>query len=305
MIIRPVLVLVLVVHLGGSARAERTQIPRPPRLQASPRHFGRALRPEQPRTSVALQLAKVWGGVQQGVEPEQLATGVLVELGLGRWGAFIDATLVFPSARTEGVYGPGEASTRGAGDLRFGADAHLLTRAVWGRSCHLGLGLQVSAPTAGERWLQPETPILAAPRFQLGPARWTVSGGPAVAADPGAGFALQLNADLVGRVLRDRDDAIHDNDELFGALALMLAQRPVAWLTAMVVLDAQLELAGRQHALRQLLFVEPALRVRPTPRIALDLGVRLPLRQETRDEQRFSLGFTLEVGLGPEGDRAW
>ena len=299
--------LALLLALGGSARADPgwTPVLRPPRLPASPRHFGRDVRPEQPRTSVALQLAKVWGGVQQGVEPEQLATGVLVELGLGRWGAFVDATVVFQSARTEGVYGPGEASTRGAGDLRFGGDAHVLSWTPWGRPCHLGLGLQVSAPTAGERWLQPETPILPAPRFQLGPARWTVSAGPVIAADPGAGFALQLNADLIGRVLRDREDAVHENDELFGAFALMLAQRPVSWLAAMIVLDVQLELLGRQHALRQLLFVEPALRVRPTPRIAIDLGVRLPLRQETRDEQRFSLGFTVAIGLGPEGDRAW
>jgi len=296
--------LVLLLALGGDARAEQL-VPRPPRLQASPRHFGRALRPEQPRTSVALQLEKVWGGVRQGVEPEQLATGVLVELGLGRWGAFVDATVVFQSARTEGVYGAGAASTRGAGDLRFGADAHLLSWVLWGHFCHLGLGLQVSAPTAGERWLQPDTPILAPPRFQLGPARWTVSAGPAVAAGLGAGFALQLNADLIGRVLRDRQDTIHENDELFGALALLLAQQPVPWLTALVVLDVQLELLGRQHALRQLLFVAPALRVRPTPRIALDLGIRLPLRQEARDEQRFSLGFTVEIGLGPEGDRAW
>lgn len=296
----PLLALLLAGH------AAHARPPRPPRLPSSPRHFARTMRPVQPRTSVALQVGQLLGGTQQGVDPEQSTLGLIAELAAGRFGMFVDAALVRRAVRTEGVYGFGRSEgPQELADLRFGADARLLCRTVHGTPWALGLGLQGSAPTGGERSLQPATPLLPAPTHRFGPAAWSVGGGPRLAGEPGLDLALQLDLDLVGYLRDARDQPWLHRNWLFGAVALLVAYQRWVAVTPMLALDLQLEMYGRQPALRQLLFAAPALRLRPLPRLAVDLGLRVPLTPEAANEQRLSYGVTVEVGLGPEGDDAW
>jgi hypothetical protein len=274
--------------------------PRPPRLPSSPRAFGRVVRPVQPRTSLALETGHLWGRTGQGVEEQQLSFGLVAELGWGGLGAFLEAPVVFDTVTSEGVYGEGTASSRGAGDLRFGLDGLVLALRRWGWAWELGVGCQATAPTSGGRWVQPDAPHLPAPHHQLGPPGWTVAVGTGLAARPNPRAILQLNADLLGHV-RDARDGYW----LFGAVSLAAGWRPLSWLAPLLLLDCQLEMVGRQSALRQLVFAVPALRLHPTSRIAVDLGVRLPLRRETWEEHRLSIGATISYGLGPERDDAW
>jgi len=274
--------------------------PRPPRLPSSPRAFGRVVRPVQPRTSLALESGHLWGRTGQGVEEQQLSFGLVAELGWGRLGAFLEAPVVFDTVSGEGVYGWGTASTRGAGDLRFGLDGLVLAFRRWGWTWEVGAGCQATAPTSGRRWVQPDAPYLPAALHELGPPRWTVAVGAGLAARPNRSTILQLNADLLSH-LRDAPDGYW----LFGALSLTAGWRPLSWLVPLLLLDCQLEMVGRTSALRQLVFAVPALRLHPTSRVAVEVGVRLPLRRETWEEHRLSIGATISLGLGPERDDAW
>lgn len=276
-------------------------VERPPLLPASPRHLARAQRPVEPRSAVVVSASHLWGGEQQGVTEAQTTAALLLELAWWRLGAFLEAPLVIDAARTQGVYGEGTATARGAGDLRFGLDAVIRRwprrRARW----LLGAGLQVSAPTGGARRARPQTPFLPAPDHTFGPGRWTVSAGPAAAVRAGR-VSLQLNADIVVHHL----DAPAEGRTswLFAGVALAGGLRVTPWLIALLQLEAQLELYGR-HSLRQLLFAAPALRLRMTRRIALELAARVPAWREAWDEQHFAIGAALAVGAGPRGDDAW
>lgn len=284
--------------------APRPSSERPPRIPSSPRYFGRVVRPVQPRTSATLSIGHVQGGRRDGVEPEQWSVSVTAEAAY-RWvGAFLELPLVADSVSTEGVYGEGSASVTGAGDLRFGLDARLRSwrglAALW----TVGVGAQATAPTGSARVVTPAAPHVPAPDHRFGPAEWTTSGGAGLAvALPRIGLDLQLNADLLAHLWDDdRTGALVG--QLFGALALVGSYRLFPWLIPMLQIDLQLELYGEQK-LRQLVLLCPALRFRPLPRIAIDLGARLPVRRETRDEHRLSVGLSISVGLGPEGDDAW
>ena len=297
--------LTLAPLLAASVSVAEQRLPRPPRLPTSPRHFGRTLCPIQPGTSVALEAGQVWAGVRDGVELEQIAVGFVAEASYRRLGLFLEAPLVFDRVRTEGVYGQGDASARGAGDLAFGARAWIRSFRLLGRRWELGSGLHVTAPTGGDRWVQPEAPLLSAPRHRLGPARWTTSVSPAVGGWIAPKLALQLEAGLVLHVVDDRNAPGFHNRWLFAAVGLAAAYRPLPWLTPLLALDTQLEMYGRQHSLRQLAFAMPAIRVALWRRVAVDIGLRIPLTGETWDEHRLSLAVTVSLGLGPGGDDAW
>jgi len=305
--VRCLLSLLTLMLLPPHASADL--MPRPPRLPAAARHFGRALQPAQPRTGVALELGQLWGGTVEGMEPEQLALVFVVEAshllpGTMQLGLHLAAPVVFDRVSTEGVYGRGDARARGAGDLGLGATMLLRSFRPWGRLATLAVKLELTAPTGGDRWVQPQTPMLPAPRYQLGPARWGIVSGPTLGLEMGR-LTLQLDADLMLHVVDERDRPGWHNRWLFGGVALNAAYRPLRWLTQLLALETQLEMYGRQYALRQLLFAVAAIRLHPLTRLDLDLGLRVPLTGEARDAQRLSFGITVGVGLGPREDHAW
>jgi hypothetical protein len=246
---------------------------------------------------VALGLGQVWGGITDGVEQEQLSIAVEAEVAWRRFGLFLNAPLVVDTAYTTGIYGDGAASVIGAGDLGFGIDVLIGSWRGLGIPWSVGAGTQLTAPTGGSRRVEPETPLLAAPFHEFGPSKWTASLGAGLVTRPAPNLHLQLNADLVAHLRDDRDTPGQATHWLFGALALSCAADWLDWLVPMVGVDLQLELRGRTHALRQLIFISPALRLRPRPWLTVDLGLRAPVRQETRDEHRLSLGLT--VGIVP------
>lgn len=277
---------------------------RPPRLPSSPRTFGRVLRSLQPRTSAALKAGHVWGSRVDGVDERQWCFAAEVEAAWYAVGMFFEAPLVADTARTEGVYGSAEASARGAGDLRFGGDWAIASWEILDHFLILGAGTQITAPTGHARRVQPPTPHVRAPSHSFGPATWTTSVGAGLAVVGSGHYSLQLNGDLVAHLRDAPGSPVTATHWIFGGLALGGALRVLPWLVALLHWDLQLELHG-QNELRQLVFAIPALRIEPVDRIALDLGLRLPVRQETRNEHRLSFGLVLSLGLGPERDHAW
>ena len=250
----------------------------------------------QPRSSVSVFAAHTWGSELEGVRQRQWSTGVTAELALGRFGGFFEVPVVWDSAVTEGVYGAGQASVVGVGDLRFGFDAVLRSFRWRGMSWQLGLGVQVATPTSEDRQGEPDTPYLAAPPVVMGSARWTLSHGPALAVSwPRRGLSAQLNAGLSVQV---QTGALpwHRNPHLFGDASLAVIYQPLWWLAPMLLWDLQFELYGAPE-LRQLIFVSPALRVKPHPQVSVDLGLRIPIREETRMEHRLSVGIVISLEL--------
>jgi hypothetical protein len=295
----PALTLLL---LSGATRADELTL-RPPVLPSSQRYFVRSARPIEPRTGVALLAGQLWGPEVQGVDRRQVMADLLLEAGWWRLGAFLEVALVLDGARTQGVYGAGEASVRGAGDLRFGVDALLHTWVRRALRWHLSVDVQITAPTGGERSVQPQSPQLPAPVHTFGPEAWIISGG-AAAALQRRHLTVQLNADLTGFVRHVESVSSERSGWIFAGVSLVGAYRVCRWLTPLLHLDAQLELEG-QHSLRQLLFAVPTLRLRPAPRVALDVGVRVPLSRESWDAARLFIGGALYIGLGPRGDHGW
>jgi hypothetical protein len=287
---------------SGEARADELTV-RPPIMPSSLRYFVRSPRPIEPRTGVALLAGQLWGPQVQGVDRRQAMADLLLEAGWWRLGAFLELALVLDSARTQGVYGAGEASVRGAGALRSGVDAPVHTGTRRALRWHLSVGAQDTAPTGGERRVQPQTPQLPAPVHRFGPEAWIISGG-AAAALQRRRLTVQLNADLIGFARHPPPVSGERSGWLFAGVALGSGYRLCRWLTALLQLDAQLELYG-QRSLRQLIFAVPTLRLRPAPRFALDVGVRAPLWRESWDAQRLFVGGALHVGLGPRGDHGW
>jgi hypothetical protein len=291
--------------LLGALASSRTLadelVERPPLLPASPRHFGRTLRPVEPRAVVVVAGSQLWGGEHLGVTEARTTAALLLELAWRGIGVFLEAPVVLDTARTQGVYGEGTATARGAGDLRFGVDVTIRRwhrrRARW----LLGADLQASAPTGGARRVRPRTPFLPAPDHIFGPARWTVSVGPAAAVRAGR-LSLQLNGDILVHRLDTPSEG--RTSWLFAGVALTGGFRITPWLVALLQLEAQLELYGR-HSLRQLPFAAPAIRLRATRRITLEVAARLPLWREAWDEQHLTIGAALAVGAGPRGDHAW
>jgi hypothetical protein len=163
---------------------------------------------------------------------------------------------------------------------------------MWGASWTLGAGSQISAPTGGARPVRPATPHLPAPRHVFGPAKWTASAGGALAVEPTAALTVQLNVDVIGHLRDVRDHPILKKHWLFGAASACGAYRLLGWLVPLLQIDLQLELVGESE-LRQLLFVCPALRITPWSRISVDVGLRVPVREETREEHRLSMGVNL------------
>ena len=265
-------------------------------LAASPRYLARQLRPVQPRTSAGVFLAHTWGSTRQGVKQRQWSAGVSAELAFWRLGAFLEVPMVWEEASTEGVYGPGEASASGIGDVRFGMDMELTSFQWKGLWWHVGAGVQVAAPTSGARQVEPDTPYLAVPSVELGPARWTVTHGPALAvAHPRWNLAAQLNADVTAQVWAGGQRWQRD-PHLFASAALSLSWEPWWWLAPMLLWDFRFELYGEPR-LRQLVFVSPAVRVRPHRRVSVDVGLRIPLGEEATDQQALSVGVAVTVGL--------
>lgn len=251
----------------------------------------------QPRTSAGVFVAHLWGSELYGVRQREWIAGISVELALGRVGAFLELPMVWDSLETEGVYGPGGASAAGAGDLRFGVDVLLHTFRWQGFWWYLGTGIHVAAPTSEARQVEPDTPYLAAPPVELGSGRWTVSLGPALAVTrPSWGLSAQLNSGLTAQV-RSSGHSWHRNPQLFADVALSVIYQPLWWLAPMMLWDIQLELYGEPE-LRQLVFFSPALRVKPHRSVSVDLGLRIPIREETTRQQRLSLGINVSVELG-------
>lgn len=204
--------------------------------------------------------------------------------------------MVWDEASTEGVYGHGAASASGVGDVRFGLDIKLCSFWWKGMWWHVGTGIQVAAPTSGVRRVEPDTPYLAVPTVELGPARWTVSHGPALAvARPQWDLSAQLNADVTAQVWAD-GQSWHNNPRLFGSVALSVVHQSLWWLAPMLTWDFRFEMHGEPR-LRQLVFVSPAVRVQPHRRVALDLGLRIPLGEEAQNEQELSVAVVVTVGL--------
>lgn len=270
---------------------------RPPRLCSSPRFFAREIRPVQPRSSVGIFTAHIWGSDIEGVRQRQWTTGITAELALGRFGGFFEVPVVWDSAETEGVYGEGSASELGVGDLRFGLDMVLRSFRWGGMNWQVGMGLQVAAPTSEDRQIEPDTPYLAVPPVEVGSARWTLSHGPALAVSrPQWGLSAQLNAGLSVQV-QSGGLPWHRNPHLFGDVDLALIYEPLGWLAPMLLWGFQFELYGAPE-LRQLIFVSPGLRLKPHPRVSVDLGLRIPIREESRAEHRLSMGVVVSLELG-------
>jgi hypothetical protein len=268
----------------------------PPRLPASPRYFGRAVRSVTPGTAVTLQTGHVWGARVDGVAQEQLTVGVEGEVAWRGLGVFFSAPLQLDIARTEGVYGAGQASVAGAADLRFGLDLRLRRWESWGARWTLGAGARSSAPTGGARAVYPDTPHIGAPRHVFGPAKWTASTGAALAVELREVFTMQLNLDLIGHFRDLRDHPVEEQHWLFAAVAASTAYQLLPWLVALLQIDLQLELFGRGQR-RQLLFIGPALRFLAGYGISVDAGLRAPVRQESSAEHRFSVGASLRLAL--------
>ena len=290
--------------IPAPAMAEETEVPRPPRLLGDARSFSRVIRPIQPHTSLALLAGHTWGAEVKGVSHDQWRWALVAEGAVGRTGLFLELPLVLDVGHAQGLYGPGEASVAGLGDVRLGADVAILHCALGGLPLTLGSGVQITAPTGGQRQVDPETPFVMAPPITFGPSLWALSGGLGLAVGPWRGLSVQLNADILG-LLRDEPDRPQRKEEwLFGALALVVSYRVLPWLVPLIQLDTQLEFIGL-NPLRQLVFLEPALRVRIHKRLALDLGVRIPLGSESENEQRLSASVAITVGLGRRGEEAW
>ena len=289
--------LALACLLSSPLTASAGPGPRPPRLGVSPRHFARDVRPIQPRTSAGLTMAHIWGGTRRGVQLQQLAMALSGELAYkDRIGAFVELPLLWEAATTEGVLGPGSAAAVGLGDLRFGVDWAVHSFAALGWRWQVGLGVQASAPTSGLRRLEPDTPVVAVPPVELGPSRWTASLGPSLALSTPWGLGAQLNADALLNAHVEGERWLRD-PRLFGAVAATISYRLNHYLEPLLMWDFIFELYG-QLQLRQLIFVSPALRVRPHARVAVDLGLRIPVRQESRIEQHVAVGLTVSFDLG-------
>lgn len=268
----------------------------PPRLPASPRYFGRAIQSVTPESAVTLQTGHVWGARVDGVAQEQLTVAVEGEVAWHGIGVFLTAPLQLDIARTEGVYGPGQASVAGAGDLRFGLDLRLRQWERWGARWILGAGARSSAPTGGARVVYPDSPHLGAPRHVFGPAKWTASAGAALAVELQELLTVQLNLDSIGHFRDVRAHPFEPKHWLFGAVAVAAAYQLLPWLVALLQVDLQLELYGHGQ-LRQLLFVGPALRFLAGHGLGVDVGLRAPIRQESSAEHRFSVGASLRLAL--------
>lgn len=297
------LVLVCICHPAPAA-AEEEEAPRPPRLVSDARSFSRVIRPIQPRTSLAVLAGHTWGPEVQGVSRNQWRWALVAEGAFGRTGLFLELPLVLDVGHALGLYGPGQASVAGLGDLRFGVDVAILHVAPRGLPLTLGAGVQITAPTGGARQVDPETPFVMAPPVTFGPSLWALSGGLGLAVGPWRGLAVQLNVDMVGMLRGEPDRPGHKEDWLFGGLALVISYDALPWLVPLIQLDTQLEFIGLSP-LRQLIFLEPALRVRIHSRLALDLGVRIPLGSESEGEQRLSASAMITVGLGRQGEEPW
>jgi hypothetical protein len=306
------LALSLSLGLAGDRPAVAAEaeplVPRPPILFSSPRTFGRNARPVEPRTSLALEGGYLLGRVVNGVEEQGASVGILAEAALGPAGVFLEAPLVFDRASTEGIYGPGSGSVRGAGDLLFGVDALVGRPAYRGIPLRIGLSASASVPTAGERTIVPETPLVPSPPHHLPAKRWTLSVGGAVALATRFGLSAQANLDLL---LHLHDRPLESSPEarstaVFASPSLTLAYRHprLPLVIPLLELDLDLELVGLS-SLRQLVFLHPGLRICPHPRVAIDLGARIALHDETAREQRAQLGVLVGIALGPEGDGAW
>jgi len=239
------------------------------------------------------------------VRRDQWRWALVLEGALGDVGLFIEIPVLLDSVTTEGLYGPGTGREAGLGDLRFGMDLALLRWRPLGIPLMIGMGAQVTAPTSDEREVVPRTPFVPAPPVSTGPGILAYSGGLVLAGGPWCGLSVQVNADLAGRRYNAPGVPDREEDRLFGAAALVITYRaPLGWITPMVQVDGHFEIIGASP-LRQLVFLTPAVRVRLHSRLALDLGARIPLGDESEAIQRVSAGLTITVGLGAEGEEAW
>ena len=278
---------------------------RPPRLHGDARAFSRVVRPAQPRTSVGVGVVYARGAEADHLRRDQWRWALVLEGAYDDVGAFLEIPLTLDSVATEGLYGPGEGSSAGLGDLSVGVDIALLHGRPLGIPLVLGMGAQVILPTSDEREVVPRTPFVPAPPVSTGPGLLAYSGGLALAAGPWHGLSVQLNADMQGRRYNAPGRPDREEDRLFGGVALVVAYlAPFGWITPIVQVDGQLEIIGG-NPLRQIIFLSPALRVRPHGRLAFDLGARIPLGEESQAAQQVSAGLTITVGLGPLGEEAW
>ncbi len=294
----------LVAATAVAAPPEPPPVPRPPRLPAGPRYFGRVVRPIEPRNSIAVQVGHTWGRREPAVDRDQWRWSFLAEYAYGRVGLFLEVPVVLDTARSGGVYGEAAAESAGLGDLRFGGGVRLIRFRLKGLHCAWGAGVQLTAPTGKERRVAPENLGVPVPAVSFGPALWTLSGGTGLSMGPLAGFSMQLNADLIGMLRDEEDRPNRKEDWLFVGLSTVFSYGGLPWLVPLVQIEAQLEIVGI-NPLRQLIFIGPALRIRPHSRVALDLGVRIPLGGESETEQAFSMGGVISVGMGRTGDRSW
>lgn len=268
---------------------------RPPRLPSSPRFFARETRPAQPRSSVGLFASHLWGSDVQGVRQREWITGLTVELAVGRFGGFFEVPMVWDYAEAEGVYGHGAASEIGVGDVRFGLDALLFSFSLRETRWQIGVGVQVSAPTTEARQVEPEVPYLPTLPVIVGSARWVVSHGPSLAVTWPWGLTAQVNTGLSMQA-QTGELSWHRDPRWFAEGSLSAVYRPLWWLAPMLQLDLQLELYGAPE-LRQLIFISPGLRLRPHRRLTVDLGLRIPIREETWREHRLSVGVVIALDM--------
>jgi hypothetical protein len=290
---------------GGSAAEGDDLAPRPPLLLSSPRSFGRTDRPVRPRNLLGLGAGYLFGPAAGGVEEEQGALGVVLVGALGPAGAFLETTLLFDRAVTEGIYGRGEGSARGAGDLVFGAGAALRRFAPRGLPLDVGVSATASAPTGDERAAVFATPVVPAPPHRFAAKRWTASAGGRASLSTPFGLHVQASLDLLLHVHARPIDATPESRSfaIFAAPSVSFALRhPRApFIVPLFEVDLDLELVGKSQ-LRQLVFLRPGVRLRAHPRLSLEVGARIPVREESRSEARAQLGILLEIPLGPDGD---
>ena len=273
---------------------------RPLRSPVSPRHLTRRVRPAAPRTGGWLELARVWGRSARGVEEGMWQVAAEGEVALGPVGLAVGVPLEQHLMRTEGIFGPGDASVWSGGDLRLGLDLCPLRRSPSDVPLVVGLGGQVTIPTEGDLTVRPHTPEVGAPAhtfFAPGP---TVDLSAALAVGPWRGLSTQVSADLLLRWVDLPARSLDVSPWVFAGLALDLGWQPLSWLALVAQLDTQMELRDRgpRTALRQLVWLGGGVRVKPWGRWWLEASGRGGLGDETRDISRFSCGVSVGYGGG-------
>ena len=242
---------------------------------------------------MGLFASHIWGSSLEGVRQRQWLTGLAVELAVGRFGGFFEVPVVWDHVEAEGVYGMGAARDSGVGDLRFGLDALLFAFNLAGTRWQIGVGVQVSAPTSEARTVAPDVPYLPVPPVMVGSGRWVVSHGPSLAVTWPWGLTAQVNTGLSMQA-QTGELAWHRDPRWFADASLSAVYRPLWWLAPMLQLDLQFELYGAPE-LRQLIFISPGLRLQPHQRLSVDLGLRIPIREETWQEHRLSVGVVVSL----------